>query len=94
MKMTSSGMLHRIAWYIITVMMKAISSSETSVNIYQTAQCNIPEEDSHLQVYITAVNNAALQTECTDLLFWFVTPYGLAGKFQRFGYTYCLHLKP
>jgi hypothetical protein len=32
---------------IITLMMEAVSSSETSVNIYQTTQCNIPEE-SHL----------------------------------------------
>jgi hypothetical protein len=29
--------------------MEAVSSSQTSVNIYQTAQCYIPE-DSHLQV--------------------------------------------
>jgi hypothetical protein len=27
---------------------EAVSSSETSVNIYQTTRCNIPE-DSHLQ---------------------------------------------
>jgi hypothetical protein len=52
-------MLHRAVWYILTdvsqeltlsifihLMMKAVSSSETSVNIYQTARCNIPE-DSH-----------------------------------------------
>jgi hypothetical protein len=28
---------------------KAVSSSETSVNIYQTTRCNIPE-DSHVHV--------------------------------------------
>jgi hypothetical protein len=30
-------------------MMAAVSSSETSVNIYQTTLCNIPE-DSHLYI--------------------------------------------
>jgi hypothetical protein len=29
-------------------MMEAVSSSETSVNVYQTTWCNIPE-DSHIQ---------------------------------------------
>jgi hypothetical protein len=32
----------------ITLMMETVRSSETSVSIYQTARCYIPE-DSHLQ---------------------------------------------
>jgi hypothetical protein len=34
--------------HIVALMMEAINSSDTSVNVYQTAGCNIPE-DSHLQ---------------------------------------------
>jgi hypothetical protein len=33
----------------ITLMIETVSSSETSVNIYKTKRCNIPE-DSHLQL--------------------------------------------
>jgi hypothetical protein len=33
----------------ITLMMEAVSSSETSVSIYHTTQCNIPE-DSHIKI--------------------------------------------
>jgi hypothetical protein len=36
---------------IIALLMEAVSSSETSVNIYQTTRHNIPE-DSHLHVHI------------------------------------------
>jgi hypothetical protein len=32
---------------IIALMMEAVSTSETTVNFYQTTRCNIPE-DSHL----------------------------------------------
>jgi hypothetical protein len=32
----------------ITLMMKAVSTSETSVNFYQTAWCKIPEDSRHL----------------------------------------------
>jgi hypothetical protein len=50
--------MRRVVWYILTVVsevlttsiitaMEAVSSSETSVNIYQTTRRNIPE-DSHL----------------------------------------------
>jgi hypothetical protein len=28
------------------------------------------------------------------IVFWVVTPCGLAGAYQRFGGTYCLHLQP
>jgi hypothetical protein len=35
---------------IITLMMEAVSSSETSPNIYKTTQCYIPE-DSHLHIH-------------------------------------------
>jgi hypothetical protein len=34
----------------ITLMMEAVSTSDTSVNFYQTAQCNNPE-DSHLRIH-------------------------------------------
>jgi hypothetical protein len=37
--------------YGCLLMMEAVSSSETSVSIYQTTQGNIPE-DSHLQIII------------------------------------------
>jgi hypothetical protein len=49
-------MLHRVVWYKFTEvsevlatyrMIEAAISSETSVNLYQTTRCNIPE-DSHL----------------------------------------------
>jgi hypothetical protein len=33
--------------FITRTMMEAVSTSETSVNLYQTTRCNIPE-DSHL----------------------------------------------
>jgi hypothetical protein len=48
-----SGMLQRVAWYksadvsyilatsVIGAMMKAVSIPETSVNFYQTTQCNM-----------------------------------------------------
>jgi hypothetical protein len=36
---------------LIALMMETISTSETSVNIYQTTRCNIPEY-SHLH-YVT-----------------------------------------
>jgi hypothetical protein len=53
-------MLHRAVWqemtdvskvlnvYIIALKMKAVSTSETSVNLFQTKQLCIPE-DSHLR---------------------------------------------
>jgi hypothetical protein len=34
---------------LITLMMEAVSMSETSVSLYQTTRWNIPE-DSHLQI--------------------------------------------
>jgi hypothetical protein len=34
--------------------METVSSSETLVHIYQTTQCNIPE-DSHIQTYISTL---------------------------------------
>jgi hypothetical protein len=36
-----------VIWALIGLMMEAASISETSVNFYETAQCNNPE-DSHL----------------------------------------------
>jgi hypothetical protein len=42
--------LSAVFWDIaIALMMEAVSSSETSVNIYQTTRRNIPE-DSYIQV--------------------------------------------
>jgi hypothetical protein len=43
-----------------SLMMEVVSSSETSVNIYQTTRCNIPE-DSHL-----------LTRRCVDLKYYLV----------------------
>jgi hypothetical protein len=54
-------MLHRIVQWIrtdvsgqlttsiITQMMAAVSSSETSVNIYRTQRCNILEDSLHIR---------------------------------------------
>jgi hypothetical protein len=62
MREMSSGMLRSVVWQkfidvsevlaasIIrakTLMMETARTSETSVNVYQTTRCNIPE-DSHL----------------------------------------------
>jgi hypothetical protein len=43
-------MLHRARGLLITLMMEAASTSETSVNFYQTTQRSIPE-DSHLHAH-------------------------------------------
>jgi hypothetical protein len=32
-------------------------------------------------------------TKMSMFVFWFVTPYGLVGRYQRFGETYCLRLQ-
>jgi hypothetical protein len=68
----SSGMLHRVAWYILTrvsedltastimmmttLTMEAVSSSETLVSMYQTPRCNIPE-DGHLHFFKPTLNS-------------------------------------
>jgi hypothetical protein len=44
----SSGMLHHVVRAIITLIMKAASTSEILVHFYQTTQRNIPE-DRHCQ---------------------------------------------
>jgi hypothetical protein len=55
MKITSSGMLHRLPTFqrairaIIALMMDSASTSETSINFYPTTRRSIPE-DSHLQL--------------------------------------------
>jgi hypothetical protein len=36
-----------VSYIIIALMMEAASTSETSVNFYQTTRRNIPEDDSH-----------------------------------------------
>jgi hypothetical protein len=52
--LTAASMKVTVFWDIapyslmIALMMEAVSTSETSVNLYQTARRNIPE-DSHLQ---------------------------------------------
>jgi late competence protein required for DNA uptake (superfamily II DNA/RNA helicase) len=48
----------REAYCRITLMMEAVSSSKTFVNIYQTTRSNIPE-DSHLRFsgYLTTFFN-------------------------------------
>jgi hypothetical protein len=47
----SSGLLRRVVWWKLTdaLNMEAVSISETSVHIYQTARRNNPEE-SHLHI--------------------------------------------
>jgi hypothetical protein len=41
------------ACYLIDLIMEAVSTSETSVNIYQTTRRNIPE-DSHSQFFLNS----------------------------------------
>jgi hypothetical protein len=40
---------------IITLMMKAVSTSETLVNFYQTTRYYNPEDSSHLHIYTSFV---------------------------------------
>jgi hypothetical protein len=35
---------------IVALMMKAVSTSETTVNLYQTTRRNIPEDSRHLHI--------------------------------------------
>jgi hypothetical protein len=58
------GMLRRVVWYAIRAMMEAVSTSETSINIYQTTQGNIPE-DSHLRSKCASVVERS--EYCTDV---------------------------
>jgi hypothetical protein len=48
----SSVMLRRV---VIVLLMEAVSTSETSVNIHETTQCNIPE-DNHLHKLVCSQN--------------------------------------
>jgi hypothetical protein len=66
--LTATGMKKAIFWdvapcslvdtdrHFITLKMEAVSSSETSINIYQTAQCYIPQ-DGHLEVRLTFITH-------------------------------------
>jgi hypothetical protein len=40
---------------IIALMIEAVSTSEMSVNFYQTSWCNIPEGGRHLHTFSTSV---------------------------------------
>jgi hypothetical protein len=72
----SSGMTHHVVWYTLTdisevltvsiikaLMMEAVSTSETSGNIYQTTPHNIPE-DSHLHTHCHKNLQPHLQITC------------------------------
>jgi hypothetical protein len=55
-------MLRRMVWYMsdvsevlvasITLMMEAVSTSETSVNFYQTTRSNIPEDSHKVPLFV------------------------------------------
>jgi hypothetical protein len=49
-------------WRVIALMMKAASTSETSVNFYQTTRRNIPE-DSHLKGVMFSCNTCTMYTD-------------------------------
>jgi hypothetical protein len=49
---------------LIALMMEAVSTSEMSVNFYETARCNIPEE-SHL--VLTCFNRKALSVDAEHI---------------------------
>jgi hypothetical protein len=44
--------------------MRRVSSSETSISIYQTTQCNVPK-DSHIKIKIHFENNEACKKKLT-----------------------------
>jgi hypothetical protein len=52
----------------IVLMMEAVSTSKTSVNIYQTARRNIPE-DSHLH----NLRRENLKSHITEIRFFFMS---------------------
>jgi hypothetical protein len=68
--------------------MEAVSTSETSVNLYETARRNI-SQDSHLHQPMMFEVLTALKI--LMLVFWVVMPCGLVGRHQRFGGACCLH---
>jgi hypothetical protein len=42
--------------------------------------------------HVARIENMISACKITVLVFWVVTPCELAGRYQRFGGTYCLHL--
>jgi hypothetical protein len=51
-----NGKKTAVFWDVaIALMIEAVRSSEISVNIYQTTQCNTPENNSSLNVFDNGV---------------------------------------
>jgi hypothetical protein len=47
-------------------MMEAVQTSETSVNLYQSARCHNPEDGSHLHTHrLENVNSFHMKVSCT-----------------------------
>jgi hypothetical protein len=59
-----------VFWDVIVIMMEAVSTSETSVNIYHTTRCNIPE-DSHLKKLFLFLKQSS-STALSKLVKYFV----------------------
>jgi hypothetical protein len=62
------------------------STSETSVNFYQTTRRNVSENSHHTR------RRENLKSHVSMLVFWVVTPCGLVGRYQHLGGTYCHQL--
>jgi hypothetical protein len=68
---------------VIAVLMVAVSTSETSVNFYQTTRRNNPDDKLGFEV-LTAVSTKMA-------VFWVVAPCSLVEVYQRFRGPCCLH---
>jgi hypothetical protein len=83
------GLLRRVVWYIktdvsevltvsfiramSTLMMRAVSTSETSVNIYETTRRNIPEDSQpSLFLFLFMVEFVCRNFYYCHLLYWMI----------------------
>jgi hypothetical protein len=72
-------------------MIEAVTSSETSVNVYETTRHNIlgDRQPSSFSIYVRF--DVLAPVKMLTLFFWVRTPFGLEDRDQRFEETYCLH---
>jgi hypothetical protein len=56
--LTAAGMKMDVFWVVApcSLMMEAVSTSETSVNFYQAIWCNIPEDSLFILVAVRSLN--------------------------------------
>jgi hypothetical protein len=62
----SDGMLRPVFWYILTPMMEAVNSPETSVNIYQITRRNIREDSIFILVTVRTWNLTVFRINLND----------------------------